>query len=82
MIGRLHTTVIDCPDPHGLARFYAGILRGMITYEDDGWVTLSAGDGSTRASFQRAPDLRPPRWPDPAFPPGRPPVLPGLVTAG
>jgi hypothetical protein len=35
LIGRLEKTVLDCPDPRSLARFYADLL-GMRINEDDG----------------------------------------------
>jgi len=66
MIGHLYCTVLDCPDPKALARFYAELLGMAITKDDDDWVEIS--DGTTRLCFQLAPDHQPPRWPDPAFP--------------
>jgi catechol 2,3-dioxygenase-like lactoylglutathione lyase family enzyme len=67
MIGRLGSVVLDCPDPHALARFYSQLLGLPITGEDDDWVDIGDGNGTT-LSFQLAPDHQPPRWPDPAFP--------------
>jgi catechol 2,3-dioxygenase-like lactoylglutathione lyase family enzyme len=67
MIGRLGSVVIDCPDPRGLARFYSELLGLPITGEDDDWVDIGDGSGTT-LSFQLAPDHQPPQWPDPAFP--------------
>jgi catechol 2,3-dioxygenase-like lactoylglutathione lyase family enzyme len=67
MIGRLASVVLDCPDPHALARFYSELLGLRVIRVDGDWVDI--GDGQTRRlSFQHAPDHRPPRWPDPAFP--------------
>jgi len=66
MIGRLSSVVVDCPDPHHLARFYPELLGLPVTRVDGDWVDI--GDGHTRLSFQHAPDHQPPRWPDPAFP--------------
>jgi catechol 2,3-dioxygenase-like lactoylglutathione lyase family enzyme len=68
MIGRLHTVVIDCPDPRGLARFYAELL-GVETVrdEDESWVVIRTPQGQ-RIAFQLAPDHAPPTWPDPARP--------------
>ena len=67
MIGQLHSVVIDAPDAHALARFYADLL-GMDVKGGPGdrWVAVS-GDGY-RIAFQQAPDLRPPDWPDPERP--------------
>lgn len=66
MIGALHSTVLDCPDPKSLARFYAELLGMTVTKDDDDWVEIS--DGTTRVCFQPASDHQAPRWPDPAFP--------------
>jgi catechol 2,3-dioxygenase-like lactoylglutathione lyase family enzyme len=68
MIGHLHTTVIDCPDPRGLAHFYCGVLGMWVDHASDDWVTIRDDSGSPAISFQLAPDLRPPAWPDPARP--------------
>jgi catechol 2,3-dioxygenase-like lactoylglutathione lyase family enzyme len=67
MIGRLNTVVIDCPDPAALAGFYAELLGLPITRRDDDWFTIGAA-GDCRVSFQLAPDLQPPQWPDPQHP--------------
>ena len=67
MIGRLYTVVIDCPDPAALAAFYAELLGLHATRSEDDWVQLS-DDSGPRVSFQKAPGLQPPRWPDPAYP--------------
>jgi catechol-2,3-dioxygenase len=67
MIGRLHTTVIDCPYPQVLAAFYAQVLGGRIVRDDGDWVTVT-DDGSLNLSFQQAPGLVPPEWPDPQRP--------------
>ncbi|MFD9908846.1 VOC family protein [Streptomyces sp. NPDC059063] len=63
-IAELRSVVLDCPDPHALAAFYAEIIGGTIHDEDgDGhWVDLRAA-GRVHVSFQRAEDLRPPEWP-------------------
>lgn len=66
MIGTLSAVVLDCPDPAALAAFYAELVGGTVDAEDDGWVELNR-DGQ-RLSFQRAPDLRETRWPDPERP--------------
>ena len=67
MIGQLHSVVIDAPDAHALAGFYADLLGMEIDGRPgDEWVVIS-GAGH-RIAFQQAPDLRPPDWPDPARP--------------
>jgi catechol 2,3-dioxygenase-like lactoylglutathione lyase family enzyme len=68
MIGRLHHVVIDCPDPAELADFYAELLGLAVTYRDEDWVVIARDDTSSGVAFQRAPDHRPPRWPDPERP--------------
>ncbi|MEV5596840.1 VOC family protein [Streptomyces sp. NPDC052496] len=72
-LARIQCTALDCPDPLRLARFYAELLGGEINRPtslwttDDDWMTLHPEDGPV-LGFQRAPDHRPPRWPDPAHP--------------
>ncbi|MGH3755362.1 MAG: VOC family protein [Pseudonocardiaceae bacterium] len=63
MIGRLHTVVIDCPDPAALAEFYSELLGLPIISRDSDWVTIG-GDDWPLVAFQLAPDLQPPAWPD------------------
>lgn len=68
MIGTLSAVVLDCRDPQALAAFYAEVLGGEITVEEDGaWVELRR-EGQQRLSFQLAPELRAPAWPDPERP--------------
>ena len=66
-IGQLHSVVIDAPDPHALATFYAGLLGMEIKGSpgDDWVVTTGAG---YRLAFQEAKDLIPPDWPAPRRP--------------
>ena len=68
MIGSLHSVVLDAPDAHALATFYADLLGLEVTKGGPGdtWVVVS-GQGH-RLAFQQAPDLVPPDWPDPARP--------------
>ena len=64
-IGRLSTFALDCPNPHELAEFYAGITGWEIDPRenpDDDWVELISDAGATLA-FQLAPDHVPPTWP-------------------
>jgi catechol 2,3-dioxygenase-like lactoylglutathione lyase family enzyme len=68
MSGRLHHVVLDCPDPADLARFYSKLLGQPITYQSEDWVVVAAHDKTSGLAFQRAPDHRPPTWPDPAVP--------------
>ena len=65
-IGRLHHVILDCPDPEALAEFYSRLLDRPITYRDEDFVVVSTSDRASGLAFQRAPDHRPPTWPDPA----------------
>jgi catechol 2,3-dioxygenase-like lactoylglutathione lyase family enzyme len=68
VIGRMHHVVIDCPDPMGLAAFYAELLGLPVTYRSDDWVVIAMSDTTSGVAFQRAPDHQPPEWPDPDRP--------------
>lgn len=61
-VARFRSTVIDCPDPHALAAFYAGVLGGTPRAADDEWVVLDIPDGP-RIAFQRVTGYTPPEWP-------------------
>lgn len=67
-IGRLHHLIIDCPDPHAEADFWSRVLAQPISYDSDDFVVVAANDTTSGLAFQRAPDHRPPTWPDPAVP--------------
>ncbi|MDQ6936839.1 MAG: glyoxalase [Actinomycetota bacterium] len=67
-IGRLHHTVLDCVDPAATAAFWSRLLGQPITYRSPDWVVVSVDDRTSGLAFQLAPDHRPPRWPDPAYP--------------
>src|SRR4051812_47824971 len=68
MIGRLDTVVIDCPDPRALAYFYTELLGMHVVDQDVDWITIRTDSDAPSLAFQRATDLQPPRWPDPARP--------------
>ncbi|MEW2284681.1 VOC family protein [Streptomyces sp. NPDC047841] len=63
-LAKLDIVVLDCPDPHALAGFYAGVLGGTAEEdpEDSAWVDLKV-PGGTALAFQRAPGFVPPEWP-------------------
>ena len=64
VIGRLHSIVVDCPDPRELATFYEHLL-GLTRVEDTAdWVTLTGPDGPALA-FQRVDRYVAPSWPSP-----------------
>jgi catechol 2,3-dioxygenase-like lactoylglutathione lyase family enzyme len=64
VIGRRHHLIIDCPDPSGLAAFYAQLLGQPVTYRSDDFVVVSTNDTTSGLGFQRAPDHRAPTWPE------------------
>ncbi len=68
MIGRLHHVVIDCPEPAVLAAFYSELLGLPVSYTSEDWVVVSESETTSGLAFQRAPDHKPPRWPDPEHP--------------
>ncbi|MGW7281957.1 VOC family protein [Streptomyces sp. NPDC054844] len=66
-VAELGAVVLDCPDPHSLARFYAGVLGGTVEDKSDDqyeWVDLNLPGGQTLA-FQGSPGHVPPKWPGP-----------------
>jgi catechol 2,3-dioxygenase-like lactoylglutathione lyase family enzyme len=67
-VGRLHHLIVDCPEPALSARFWSAVLGQPITYDDHDFVVVSADTTTSGLAFQRAPDQRPPTWPDPAVP--------------
>lgn len=67
-LGFIDFTVLDTPNPRGLAEFYRAIIGGELRELDQGrWVTLRPERGNSIA-FQLAPDLVAPTWPDPTVP--------------
>jgi catechol 2,3-dioxygenase-like lactoylglutathione lyase family enzyme len=59
----LTATVLDCPDPRALARFYQHLLGWPLATDDPEWATLRPGNGSPGLSFQRETGHVPPTWP-------------------
>ena len=55
---KLAPVTVDCPDAPSLARFYATITGGRVTFEDEGWAEVEGPNGAI--DFQTAPDHRPP----------------------
>jgi catechol 2,3-dioxygenase-like lactoylglutathione lyase family enzyme len=68
MIGRLRSTVIDCPDPRALAAFYSELLGMHVVVDEDDWVKIRNDSDAPALAFQKAPGLQKPDWPDPARP--------------
>jgi hypothetical protein len=57
----LTSTVLGCPDPRALGRFYAALLNWPIGTDDPEWVTLRPGGPGL--SFQLETGHVPPSWP-------------------
>lgn len=55
-------TVLDCPDPAALGRFYSTILGWEQSRDDGDWVVID-GPGDLRLAFQKASDFVPIDWP-------------------
>ena len=68
VIGRYEKTVIDCPDPRALAKFYCQVLGMRVNEDIDGWVVIGSEPGLRELAFQQVTEWVPPRWPDPAYP--------------
>lgn len=67
MIGQLHSVVIDCPDPVGLAEFYRELTGLSVESTSDDWVSLS-GESGLGLAFQQVSNHQPPAWPNPDRP--------------
>lgn len=66
-LAKLDVVVLDCPDPHALAAFYAEVLGGTVEVQSedgDEWVDLTVPGGG-KLAFQAAPGFVPPQWPSP-----------------
>ncbi|MBO1336637.1 VOC family protein [Streptomyces sp. VRA16 Mangrove soil] len=63
-IARFRTVVLDCPDPHALAAFYAALLGGAPAHDpaEPDWVDLDVPGGHP-LSFQESPGYVAPVWP-------------------
>ena len=62
-IGRLHHTIVDCPDPLQEATFWSGVLGLPITYRTDDFTVVAESDHHSGLAFQRSPGYVAPRWP-------------------
>ncbi|MFD4634735.1 VOC family protein [Streptomyces sp. NPDC058284] len=66
-LAAFRAVVLDCPDPHALAEFYAKIVGGTPVpdpADEEAWVGIE-GHGGPPIAFQKAPGHRPPQWPAP-----------------
>jgi catechol 2,3-dioxygenase-like lactoylglutathione lyase family enzyme len=59
----LTATVLDTPDPRGLARFYQRLLGWPLGTDDPEWATLRPEDGGAGLSFQLEKEHVRPVWP-------------------
>jgi len=59
----LTATVLGCPDPRALARFFQQLLGWPLGTDDPEWATLRPGGGSPGLSFQLETGHVPPSWP-------------------
>jgi hypothetical protein len=64
---RLSSVAINCPDATALARFYAEITAGEVTFSHASWATMEGPGG--RIDFQTIPDHVAPTWPESTTPP-------------
>ncbi|WP_210414577.1 VOC family protein [Microlunatus elymi] len=64
MIGRLEKTVFDCPDPRGLAAFYAEILGMRVLENEPDWVVIGREEHMRELAFQKVDPYVAPRWPE------------------
>ncbi|GAA1436987.1 VOC family protein [Microlunatus lacustris] len=60
---RLSSVAVNCPDATQLAKFYADITGGEVTFAHAAWATVSGSGG--RIDFQTVEDYSPPQWPGP-----------------
>lgn len=61
---RLSATVLDSPDPRGLAAFYRELLSWATLVERPDWVVIGPQDGATPGlAFQLEDEHVPPAWP-------------------
>lgn len=66
-IARFPVVTLDCPDPRGLAEFYAALLGWEIAREEDGWLSIRADYGDS-LNFQKVDSYVAPQWPGQAVP--------------
>jgi catechol 2,3-dioxygenase-like lactoylglutathione lyase family enzyme len=69
MIGTLDVIVLDCPDPEGLADFYAELLGMQKVLGEPDWAEI-VGPGNARPilAFQRVDGYTAPQWPGQVVP--------------
>ncbi len=60
---RFAGTVINTPDPDGLAAFYERLLDWPRLMDEQDWIALRHPDGGTAVAFQRDAAAVRPTWP-------------------
>lgn len=55
--------VLEAPDAHVLAHFYADLLGWTIAKSEPGWTAISPGSGTAYLAFQTSPEYTRPVWP-------------------
>ncbi|NND75313.1 MAG: VOC family protein [Ilumatobacter sp.] len=60
---RFAGTVVNTPDPDGLASFYERLLGWPRLMDEPDWIALRHPDGGTAVAFQRDPAAVRPAWP-------------------
>jgi predicted enzyme related to lactoylglutathione lyase len=63
---RLGSLSLDCPDPQGLAAFYARLLGVDVAYDSETFSAIKLN--GMWLSMQRVEAYKPPTWPDAAVP--------------
>ncbi len=58
---RLSSVTVNCPDADQLAKFYAEITGGHVSFSHPAWATVMCPGG--RIDFQTVSDFVPPEWP-------------------
>ena len=66
-IARFPVTVLACPDPRALARFYAAMLDWEIKRDDDDTCFIR-GESGDSLGFQRVHEYTAPQWPGQVVP--------------
>jgi catechol 2,3-dioxygenase-like lactoylglutathione lyase family enzyme len=67
VIGRLHSLVLDCPEPDALAEFYSELLGLPRLADGPDWAAIGA-DRPPAITFQRVLPYTAPTWPDATVP--------------
>jgi predicted enzyme related to lactoylglutathione lyase len=64
VLDQLSTVVLDCADPVALAAFYQQATGWELSYSDQNFASLGAGDKAPGLAFVRVDGYRAPQWPE------------------